>query len=327
MTSLRPVPSDQPINDRVDVGVLSAWCDLAHSWPLPGLGDTNRRFERLSSVAETDLVLGRLVEAHADAIAITTELGCDLVQAGRQWGVWAAGPADSVSASQTIDGWLIDGRKAWCSGATLLTHALVDASTGSGQQLFAVALDSPTVVLCPPSWVGPGMRRADTRTVAFEKAPAVPVGRPGEYLARPGFWAGAVGVAACWHGGTVAVGRPLLQRSRTSPDPHLLAHLGAVHVALEENRAVLRRAAHQLDTNPRSYHGLAARSVRSTIERNAAEVVDRVGRALGPGPLAHDAAHAGLVADLTVYVRQHHAERDLEQIGRDLSERDDPWPS
>jgi alkylation response protein AidB-like acyl-CoA dehydrogenase len=319
--------SDQSTNEPVDVHVLAAWCDQANAWPLPGLGDTHQRFELLSSLAATDLVLGRLVEAHADAIAIGTELGSDLVQAGRRWGVWAAGPADSVRASWTVDGWRIHGRKAWCSGATLLTHALVDAATGSGQQLFAVELHSPAVVACPPSWVGSGMARADTRSIAFEQAPAVLVGRPGDYLARPGFWAGAVGVAACWHGGTVAVGRTLLERSRTSADTHLLAHLGAVYVALEENRAVLRRAARELDTTPDSDHALTARSVRSTIERNAMEVVDRVGRALGPAPLAHDAAHAGLVADLTVYVRQHHAERDLEQIGRDLAQGDNPWSS
>ena len=53
--------------------------------------------------------------------------------------------------------------------------------------------------------------------------------------------------------------------------------------------------------------------------------MDRVGRALGPGPLAHDAGHAALVADLTVYIRQHHGERDLERIGRRLSQLDDPW--
>ena len=53
--------------------------------------------------------------------------------------------------------------------------------------------------------------------------------------------------------------------------------------------------------------------------------MDRVGRALGPGPLAHDADHAALVADLTVYIRQHHGERDLEQLGRRLSQLDDPW--
>jgi uncharacterized protein (UPF0264 family) len=65
--------------------------------------------------------------------------------------------------------------------------------------------------------------------------------------------------------------------------------------------------------------------VRSTVERAATEVVDRVGRALGPAPLAHDGRHAGLVADLAVYVRQEHAERDLEALGRDVAATRPPW--
>ena len=46
------------------------------------------------------------------------------------------------------------------------------------------------------------------------------------------------------------------------------------------------------------------------------QAIVRTGRALGPGPLALDARHAQHVADLTMYVRQSHAERDLAALGR-----------
>ena len=313
------------MSDPVELDVLTSWCDRATTWPLPGSGSTNTRFELLAAVAEADLVTGRLVEAHADAVAISVELRSDLVRAGQRWGVWAAGPSDSLRASHSSDGWRVSGTKAWCSGATLVTHALVDALTDAGQQLFALDLAESGVVPRPPDWLGPGMGRADTRTVDFQAAAAAPVGQRGEYLARPGFWAGAIGVAACWHGGTVAVARRLLERSRSAEDQHLLAHLGAVHVALNENRSVLGRSGRQVDEKSGSDHSVIARSVRATVERNALEVIDRVGRALGPGPLAHDGRHATLVADLMVYVRQHHAERDLEQIGRAVALTEDPW--
>jgi alkylation response protein AidB-like acyl-CoA dehydrogenase len=309
----------------VDMGALAAACDRASSWPLPGQGQTARRLSLLRSQAHSDLVLGRLVEAHADAIAIMAELAGPSVGPGQRWGVWAAGPADSLQGRPDRGGWRIEGTKAWCSGAGLVTHALVDASTPDGQRLFGVDLGDPSIALDSPTWVGPGMIRADTRSVGFHQAPAVPVGLPGQYLTRPGFWAGAIGVAACWHGGTIAVARPLLDRSRRRPDPHLLAHLGAVHVHLEQNRAVLAAAAHQLDEQYGRDHEVLAVTVRTTIERNATEIMERVGRALGPGPLAHDGDHAALVADLTVYIRQHHGERDLEQLGRRLSRLDDPW--
>src|SRR6202020_2542936 len=50
-------------------------------------------------------------------------------------------------------------------------------------------------------------------------------------------------------------------------------------------------------------------------EAAATDVLARTGRALGAGPLGHDEAHSRAVADLTVYLRQHHAERDLARLG------------
>ena len=55
----------------------------------------------------------------------------------------------------------------------------------------------------------------------------------------------------------------------------------------------------------------------------AAEVATRVGRALGPAPYATDAAHAQRVADLEVYIRQDHAERDLATLGELVHDTDD----
>jgi alkylation response protein AidB-like acyl-CoA dehydrogenase len=132
-------------------------------------------------------------------------------------------------------------------------------------------------------------------------------------------------VAACWHGGTVAIGETLLGACERGADSHRLVHLAAVHVALEENRAMLDSAARELDLRPRADHAVLARTVRACVERNAVEVIDRVGRALGPEPLAHDPRHTRLVADLQVYIRQHHAERDLELLGVDLLAKHPAW--
>jgi hypothetical protein len=53
--------------------------------------------------------------------------------------------------------------------------------------------------------------------------------------------------------------------------------------------------------------------------------MNRVGRALGAGPLGHDEAHSRRVADLTVYLRQHHAERDLAEIGTQVAAHGTTW--
>lgn len=324
------VPADvtemPDVTGTADVAeALPTWCERARSWPLPGSRGTAERLELLTSVSAEDLVVGRLVEAHADALAILAELGGPRTGQGEMWGVWAAGPPDGVEAHLHEGTWQLSGTKGWCSGAGLLTHALVDASTADGQRLFAVALGDPRVWTEPSSWAGPGMVRSDTRPVTFDRAAGIAVGGPGDYLTRPGFWAGAGGVAACWHGGTIAVASRLVQSASVSDDPHLLAHLGAVHAAVASGRAVLQWAAAEIDQQPAGDHFVTAMTARAVVERSAVEVMDRVGRALGPGPLALDARHAALVADLTVYIRQHHAERDLAALGRRIADDGGEW--
>ncbi len=306
-------------------------CQEVGGWPLPGQGATRRRLELLASCSAMDLALGRLVEAHADALAILSELGANgepnpCTGVGRRWGVWAAGPPQGVVATRDADEWRLSGTKNWCSGAGLVTHALVDASSDDGQRLFGVDLSDPGVAWARQDWVGPGMQRVDTRGAEFLNVAATAIGEPGQYLSRPGFWSGAVGVAACWHGGTVAVAEALRGSVRRKSDTHVLVHLGAVYAALLQNRSTLREAGRAIDLDPTADFAVLARAVRHTVERNATVVVDRVGRALGPRPLAFDKRHAQAVHDLEVYIRQCHAERDLECLGRDLVDGKATWP-
>lgn len=203
----------------------------------------------------------------------------------------------------------------------MCSHALVTARLSSGERgLFAVALDGHGVHALPSSWRNAGMAESDTRSVQFTATPAVAVGRAGEYLTRPGFWHGAAGVAACWLGGARAVAAPLYARcAAETADAHTLAHLGAVDAALAAATATLMSVAHDVDDDPLNRKGraeLMARRARAVAETAVEESINRSARALGPAPLCLDGAHAQRVADLAIYVRQSHAERDLERLGR-----------
>ncbi len=293
--------------------------------PLPASGNTAERWRRLAALAEEDLVAARIAEAHLDAVAILDELGAKPPGSDQLWGVWAAESRDgSVVATPTGDAFLLNGVKQWCSAAGLCSHALVTASLDdpaeTGRGLFAVAIDDGAVEPQPSTWANNGMAGSDTRAVRFADAPAVAVGQPGDYLERPGFWYGAIGVAACWLGGARRVAEPLYRRAADgAADPHTLAHLGAVDAALAAGSAMLDVAAAQIDRDPFDRNETAqllARRVRAVVERAADEAIARTGRALGPGPLCQDGGHAQRVADLTVYIRQSHAERDLAELGR-----------
>ena len=55
--------------------------------------------------------------------------------------------------------------------------------------------------------------------------------------------------------------------------------------------------------------------VRAIVADAAEQAIRHAAHALGPAPLAFDEDHARRVADLELYVRQHHAERDLARLG------------
>jgi alkylation response protein AidB-like acyl-CoA dehydrogenase len=332
----RPAPDTR--DPRVAADAVRSLIDAgAGDLPLPGAGRTAHRFAALRDLARWDVVVGRLIEAHADAVAILAELdgAGPGVRPDQWWGVWAAEPPGHGVRVVPVDGarggWRLTGRKPWCSGAGGCTHALVTATGPDGdRRLFAIALDDPGARPAPPEWQAAGMAGSDTRAVDLDDVPARPIGDPEGYLRRPGFWHGAIGVAACWLGGADAVLATLLDAGRRGRlDRHGLAHLGAGVAAVHAAGAELAAAAAEIDADPLGAPDvgrLRALRTRAVVEQAATEVIDRVGRALGPGPLAHQAGHARHVADLQLYLRQSHAERDLATLGElAAGSSRDPW--
>ncbi|PXX69176.1 hypothetical protein DFR70_102864 [Nocardia tenerifensis] len=292
--------------------------------PHPGCGRTIERWRALADFTFGNVAVGRMVEAHADAEAILTELGGGSVERGQIWGVWTAEPPKPVLRARFgPGGWTLDGRKPWCFGVSACTHALVTARSEDERRLFAVDLGQPAVRPVPDARHTLGTTESDSGAVDFAGAVAEPIGAPGAYPTRAGFWHAAIGVAACWYGGACAVARTLHDRAT---DEHALAHLGAVMSGLHAAALCLTDAARQIDADPSdgvSAARLRARTVRAVVEDAATTTIDRVGRALGP--LCADAEHARRVADLSVYLRQSHAERDLADLGRDYAQKEFSW--
>lgn len=295
--------------------------------PVPGAGETVTRWEILATIAARDLVAARVLEPHLDAVAILDEAGGDLDPAvdaySGTWGVWAAeGPGVRLRASQRDGGWVLDGVKPWCSLAGEVTGGLVTAWVDEDRRgLFAVDTRHSGFSADARDWMPIGLAEVSTATVTMHEVAARPVGGPGWYLTRPGFAWGGIGVAAIWFGGAVAVARRLAQEaSRREPDDIALLHLGEVDAHLTAARAVLAHAAAEVDAGRAEGAAgaqLAAR-VRHVVVGAAEEVMTRTAHGLGPGPLSREQDHAHRVADLSLYLRQHHAERDAVALGRML---------
>jgi alkylation response protein AidB-like acyl-CoA dehydrogenase len=302
--------------------------------PLPGSGATLARWQALSIAGGHDLSFAKLYEGHTDALAILAELDGPQIP-GATWGVWCAEPPGPGVQLRAVDGGrlVLSGRKQWCSGAASISHALVSCRDADGRRMLAaVSLQQPGVEITDQGWHAVGMAGSASVDVVFTDATAVAVGAPEAYLDRAGFWLGGAGVAACWYGAARALGERLLAATHAqtkadgNPDPHRLAHLGSVDVALSGAAALLINSAAAIDANPRGDACALALRVRLTVEAAASTVLEHANRALGAGPLCRDPWFARMAADLPVFLRQSHAERDLAMLGSSLSTTGiSPW--
>jgi hypothetical protein len=183
---------------------------------------------------------------------------------------------------------------------------------------------------------------------------AVPVGAPGWYLERPGFAWGGVGVAAVWFGAAVDLAIRVGRHVATRPaDQVAQLHIGQLELALSTAREALASAATAADRHAESGGdghaqpraggpangltstdvveeppGLVAARTRSVVAESVETVLRVADHAMGPGPLATEAEHVQRVSDLRLYVRQHHAERDVAALGRqvlDAAGSGAPW--
>ncbi|EAP98134.1 hypothetical protein JNB_14258 [Janibacter sp. HTCC2649] len=287
--------------------------------------------QTLGSLGAGDLTVARVLEPHLDALAILDQAahrdrGVDgswpsaTAPRGSTWGVYAAhAPGAHLDAHAVGGEWMLSGVKPWCSLAGRLTHALITAHIDrSRRQLFAVDLAHPGVRVSDDPWVSRGLAAVRSTALELDAVPATPVGPPGWYLERPGFSWGGVGVAAVWFGGACALAQSVLEAARRrDPDQLALLHVGRLDLALQGAELALRAAADLIDSGEATgaVGELVAARTRATVAGATELALAQTARALGPGPLTSDEEHARRVADLTVYVRQHHGERDVARLG------------
>ena len=295
---------------------------LAADLPLPGGGQTPLRHRRLLATGRENLSLARLAEAHWDAVAILAEAGRE-PHPGALYGVWASEkPGQALTLSVVNGGFTVSGTKMFASGAGLIDRTLLTA--GAREQLLLdvdLRANAASIRFDTSGWKTQAFQETATATAVFDRLP-VPadqvLGDAGWYVARPGFWHGACGPAACWAGGAAGLLDYALRQPRE--DPHTLAHLGAMHSAIWALGAYLDSAGREIDGAPGSVvqARIRALTVRHLVEQACTEVLRRLPRAYGPYPLAMDEEVSRRCQELDLYLRQSHAERDLESLGRDI---------
>ena len=285
------------------------------SLPPPGAGSTLARHTALFEFGRADLVLARLVEAHTDALAIFVEAG-RVAPVGQLFGVWAAKGRDSHLQASRHDGKLrLDGVKRNCNGAPFLDNALVTAHEGQHLLLLNLPLRSPGLKIGPeertPSSVGAGMASVTFEGVVLEESHIV--GGPDWYTTRPGFWHGAIGSAACWAGGAVALVDAT--RSSSGRDAEGNGHQIALDAAEWGLRGVLERAAREIDADPLDTTRSAQRRAKMAIhliDTLCMDVLDGFAHCIDSNQVTDEAALRG-PAELALYMRECRAIRSARE--------------
>jgi alkylation response protein AidB-like acyl-CoA dehydrogenase len=287
--------------------------------PLPGHGKTVERFAEFRSQAAANPSAGRLYEAHADAVAILHESGRPYA-AGRALAVWASGGSKPLRLIGDPNGQnlLLDGRKSFCGGASIVDAALVTADAVDGQRLVLVDLKQQRVRVDSSTWKSMAFADAGICTVDFLRVPIGShclIGPPNWYGSRAGFWHGAVGVAAVWAG---------IADSIVSRLPELLRHddqmtdaaLGEVRAASWAVGALLSTAATQIDRHPNQSHTETALSCRYAVRAHIDRIMQIFDQEVGPAGIAFNAEVGRTRQELALALSQSHGVRDLTMMAK-----------
>ncbi len=190
--------------------------------------------------------------------------------------------------------------------------------------LFDVAVDA--FEADRGSWHTAAMAGSRSFTVQAAGFPAgEPVGPENFYLSRPGFVVGGLGVAAVWAGAAASLTEQTAAGLRRfAPTPHQLRRLGAMQQASWQAATLVARAAADLDADDQVGTAREVTAARTAAVIACETVIDEAGRIVGPGGLSGDGRLARTVADLGIYIRQHHLDLTLQALGGSVLDQETP---
>ncbi len=269
----------------------------------------------LRLLGQANLSLGRLFEAHVNAMRLIFRYGDHTVQAravqdvteGHLFGLWVTDPPGSGLRAGP-DGRL-DGRKQFCSGCGHVTRAVVTANDVHGDIRLVYAINETGFTASPLRGGLSGMRAATTGQVGYRQSPGIVFGQPGDYLREPDFSCGAWRTSAVTLGGIEALSEQLrsqlVARGRADA-PAQQARVGQAMIATETARLWMVEASAQAEAEEPetgaaiAYVGMA----RLAVERAALDVIELTHRSLGVEAFRVSNPVERLCRDLATYLRQ-----------------------
>ena len=261
--------------------------------------------------------LGRLFEAHVNAVRLAVRFGTDeqveavaqTCRAGHLFGLWVTDPP---GRTLRLEDGRLQGAKGPCSGAGHLRHALVTVTGSRDGTRMALITLSGTEAVEPIGTRLHGMRASANGTITLDGMAVPPgaiLGQAGDYLREPDFSTGAWRTMAVTLGALDALvdatARQLKARHHDDA-PLQQARFGEMLIAQETARLWTEESARW------SEQGFAAAADqvayvnlgRVAVETACLDAMRHAQRALGLAALVQPNPIERLLRDLATYLRQ-----------------------
>jgi len=285
----------------------------------------------LRALGGTHLSLARLYEGHVNAFQLIWTYGdasqrdalCDYVAAGGLLGVWNAPHADGpLKLSNSDDGrLLLDGKKAYASGAGLINRPLLTAQHDTLGYMM-VWPNAPYRAGPCEAWAMQGMRASVTLPVEYHRTTVTRrqlIGADNDYHREPLFSTGAWRFLAAQWGAGERLARCMADALRTAgrdTDPHQRTRMADVAMAIASSQqwlASARDAAHGSMPADAAIH--TVRMARLAIERHLLDVIELVHRSVGLASFRRDHPIERISRDLQTYLRQPAPDLVRDKVG------------
>jgi alkylation response protein AidB-like acyl-CoA dehydrogenase len=296
-------------------------------------------FRLLHLLGYADLALGRIFEAHVNAIELVRRYGTtEQMQAaakaaleGHLFALWVTdSPENKLRLSKDF---VLVGEKRFCSAAGVASRAVVTAETEAGARLLLVELTPAALVVVDRGVKLSGMRATATGSVDLtgEEVPETAIiGLPGDYLREPMFSSGAWRSSAVALGGLAAlieVNRAELIARERSAQPFQCMRFGQMLIAHETGRLWLRQAITRMaaengdDEDVVAYVNLA----RTAVETACLDAVRLVQRSLGLSAFMEGSVAERISRDLATYLRQPAPDEALTEAAKHYMHHPGHW--
>jgi alkylation response protein AidB-like acyl-CoA dehydrogenase len=273
--------------------------------------DTDALFRLLHLLGYADLPLGRIFEAHVNALELIRKYGTRrqmksaalAAQAGDLFALWVTdSPHQPVHLTRDL---VLTGEKWFCSAAGAAKQALITA----GNQMLVVPV-TPSVGLPDRGVKLAGMRAATTGSVNLTGVRVHQgslIGAPGDYLREPTFSTGA------WRSSAVALGglAALMEAARNelcargrADNPFQRMRFGQSVIAHETGRLWLLEAVKRIESSEEKEAVAYVNLARTAIETAALDALRHIQRSLGLSAFMQGSKIERIARDLTTYLRQ-----------------------